>query len=88
MPLRYFRVGAVGDGIDQITGDSGSGDKLGSFVSHMVGIGPQVGQLFSAWGLNLKGQREFDASARPSGYNVWSTLSFSPEAPTPARPNQ
>ena len=33
--------------------------------------------------LNLKGYAEFDASNRPSGWNVWLTFSLSPAAATP-----
>jgi hypothetical protein len=32
--------------------------------------------------MNLKGYGEFDARNRPSGWNVWLTLSISPAAPT------
>jgi hypothetical protein len=31
--------------------------------------------------LNLKGYGEFDAAARPSGWNAWLTFSISPTAP-------
>ncbi len=80
-----LQVGAVGYVYDQITGDSGSGDRLGSFESRVIGVGPQVGYLFPVGGLqgyvNLKGYGEFDGHARPTGYNVWLTLSISPAAP-------
>jgi hypothetical protein len=33
--------------------------------------------------LNLKAYMEFDAQDRPSGWNAWATLSFSPSAPLP-----
>jgi len=83
------QVGAVGYVYDQITGDSGSGAKLGSFESRVIGIGPQIGYLFPAGDMqgyvNLKGYGEFDAHDRASGYNVWLTLSFSPKAPTSAK---
>ncbi len=80
-----FQVGAVGYVYQQLTGDSGSGDRVGSFMSRVVGIGPQIGYLFPVEGmqgyLNLKGYDEFDAHARPSGWNVWLTFSVSPAAP-------
>jgi hypothetical protein len=80
-------VGAVGYVYDQLTGDSGSGAKLGSFESRVVGVGPQVGFLFPLAGLQgaliLKGYGEFDAVHRPSGYNLWLTLAITPEAPEP-----
>jgi hypothetical protein len=80
-----LQVGAVGYVYDQLTGDSGSGAKLGPFESRVIGIGPQVGYLFPVAGLqgyvNLKAYGEFDALHRPSGWNAWLTLSISPAAP-------
>jgi hypothetical protein len=80
-----LQVGAVGYIYDQITGDSGSGAKLGPFKSRVLGIGPQIGFLFPVADLqgyvNLKGYDEFDARNRPSGHSVWLTLSISPAAP-------
>ena len=82
-----LQVGAVGYVYDQITGDSGSGNKVGPFESRVIGIGPQIGYLFPVAGLqgyvNLKGYDEFDARNRASGYSLWLTLSISPAAPTP-----
>jgi hypothetical protein len=81
----HVHVGAVGYFYDQITGDSGSGAKLGSFESRVIGVGPQIGFLFPIADMqgyvNLKGYGEFDAHDRPSGWNVWLTLSISPAAP-------
>jgi len=80
-----LQIGAVGYVYDQITGDSGSGAKLGAFESRVIGVGPQIGYLFPVAGmqgyLNLKGYGEFDARNRPSGWNAWLTLSISPAAP-------
>ncbi|WP_294532673.1 transporter [uncultured Rhodoblastus sp.] len=79
--------GVVGYFYDQLTGDSGSGAKLGPFESRVVGVGPQLGVLFPVAGmqgyLNAKGYAEFDAHARPSGHNLWLTLSISPAVPRP-----
>jgi hypothetical protein len=79
-----LQVGAVGYVYDQVTGDSGSGAKLGPFVSRVIGIGPQIGYLFPVAGMqgyvNLKAYGEFDARNRPSGWNAWLTLSISPMA--------
>lgn len=81
------QFGAVGYVYQQITADSGSGAKLGPFMSRVIGIGPQVAFLFPVAGMqgyvNLKGYSEFDARARPSGYNLWLTLSISPAGATP-----
>jgi len=81
-----FQVGAVGYVYDQLTGDHGSGAKLGPFESRVIGVGPQVGYLFPDAGMqgyvNLKGYGEFDGAHRPTGWNAWLTLSISPTAPS------
>jgi|SRR5271166_3043989 len=86
-----LQVGVVGYVYDQLTGDSGSGAKLGPFESRVIGIGPQIGYLFPVAGIqgyvNLKAYGEFDARNRPSGWNAWLTLSISPAAPTKANSN-
>jgi hypothetical protein len=89
---KQWFVGVVGYVYDQVSGDSGSGDHVGSFESRVIGLGPQIGYLFplGKWDglgemqgyLNLKAYGEFDAQNRASGYNVWLTFSFSPAAPT------
>jgi hypothetical protein len=83
-----LQVGAVGYVYDQLTGDHGSGAKLGPFESRVIGIGPQIGYLFPIAGMqgyvNLKAYGEFDARHRPSGWNAWLTLSISPAAPAAA----
>ncbi|MGO9848780.1 MAG: transporter [Methylocella sp.] len=85
-------VGPVGYFYDQLSCDSGSGDRVGCFESRVVGIGPQIGYLFPIGNmqgyLNLKAYGEFDAAARPSGWNAWLTFSISPAAPTPATPSR
>jgi hypothetical protein len=77
-------VGAVGYFYDQITADRGAPPRLGDFKSRVAGVGPQIGFLFPVGDmhgyLNLKGYREFDAAARPSGWNVWLTFAVSPAA--------
>jgi hypothetical protein len=84
---KQLLVGAVGYVYHQLTGDSGSGDQVGSFMSRVVGVGPQIGYFFPLGGyqgyLNLKGYGEFDAHDRASGYNAWLTLTISSPAPTP-----
>jgi hypothetical protein len=79
---------------DQVSGDSGSRDFVGSFESRVIGLGPQIGYIFPLGKLdglgemqgylNLKGYGEFDAQDRPSGFNVWLTFVISPVAPTAA----
>ena len=77
---------------DQLSCDSGSGDRVGCFESRVVGLGPQIGYLFPIGNmqgyLNLKAYGEFDGSDRPSGWNAWLTFAISPAAPTPATPSR
>jgi hypothetical protein len=74
----HWHVGLVGYVYYQLTGDSGSGARLGDFKSRVAGIGPQVGHFFEVWDrkwyVNLKGYYEFAADNRTDGWNVWLTL--------------
>jgi hypothetical protein len=85
-------IGPVGYFYDQLSCDSGSGDRVGCFESRVVGLGPQIGYLFPIGDmqgyLNLKAYGEFDGSDRPSGWNAWLTFAISPAAPTPATPSR
>jgi hypothetical protein len=87
---QQIQVGLVGYVYDQLSCDSGSGDHVGCFESRVAGVGPQVGYLFPVGGMqgyiNLKAYAEFDAAARPSGWNAWVTFSLSPAASAPASP--
>jgi hypothetical protein len=91
---KQWQVGVVGYVYQQLTCDSGSGDRVGCFRSRVLGVGPQIGHIFQVGEhhqgyLNLKGYKEFAAEHRPEGWNVWLTLVISPAAatptPTPAR---
>jgi len=42
-----WEVGVVGYVYCQLTGDSGSGDRVGSFESRVASVGPEVGNVFS-----------------------------------------
>ena len=79
---KQFSVGLVGYFYDQISADSGAGNRIGSFRSRVIGIGPQIGYLFPIGQmqgyLNLKAYKEFDAQNRPEGWNGWITFSISP----------
>ncbi len=84
-------IGAVGYVYNQITGDSGSGAKLGAFKSRVEAIGPQAGYIFPVGNmlgvLNLKGYWEFDAENRAKGWNTWLTFAISAAPPpSPSRP--
>lgn len=82
-------IGAVGYVYQQISGDSGAGDRVGAFESRVIGVGPQIGFLFPLANnmqgyLNFKGYAEFDQQNRPAGWNAWLTFAVSPAAaPTP-----
>jgi len=41
-----WQVGLVGYVYNQISRDSGTGDRVGCFESRVAGIGPQVGYIF------------------------------------------
>jgi hypothetical protein len=74
-----MHIGAVGYFYNQLSGDSGSGAKLGEFKSRVGGIGPQIGFFFPLAGqqgyLNFKGYHEFAAKNRLDGWSAWITLS-------------
>lgn len=92
-------VGVVGYLYQQLTGDSGSGARLGDYKSRVAGIGPQAGYFFKVgdrkWYANLKGYYEFDAKNRLEGWNAWLTLAIplgsakkEPEKPSAMNPRQ
>ena len=68
---KEWQIGAVGYVYQQLSCDSGAGDRVGCFKSRVMGIGPQIGHIFQVGEhhqgyLNLKGYKEF-ARAAPSG---------------------
>jgi hypothetical protein len=89
---KQVMLGLVGYVYDQLSCDSGSGDRVGCFQSRVAGIGPQVGFIFPVGGmqgyLNLKGYEEFDSSDRPKGWNAWVTFALSPAAAPPPAPKR
>jgi hypothetical protein len=89
---KQWQVGLVGYWYQQLSCDSGSGDRVGCFESRVVGIGPQIGYIFpisKEWQgyVNLKGYGEFAAQNRPDGWNAWLTFAISPAAPGEAPPS-
>ena len=60
---KQIQIGLVGYVYDQVSCDSGSGDRVGCFESRVVGIGPQFGYIFPLGTmrgyLNLKAYEEF-----------------------------
>jgi hypothetical protein len=89
---KQLQLGAVGYLYQQITCDSGAGNRVGCFESRVAGIGPQIGYIvplsehYSGY-FNLKGYKEFAEEHRAAGWNVWLTFAISPKAPeTPPKP--
>ncbi|THD61918.1 MAG: phenol degradation protein meta [Bradyrhizobium sp.] len=85
---KQFFIGLVGYAYDQLTADSGAGDKLGAFESRVFSVGPQLGYIFPIAGkqgfLGLKSYFEFEAKNRPQGWNTWLTFAISDAPPAPA----
>jgi hypothetical protein len=84
---KQFFVGLVGYAYDQVSADSGSGDKVGAFESRVFSVGPQLGYIFPIAGkqgfLGVKAYGEFGAKSRPEGWNTWLTFAISEAPPTP-----
>ncbi len=90
---KQWQVGLVGYIYNQLSCDSGAGDRVGCFKSRVVGIGPQIGYIFPLGNnlqgyLNLKAYGEFDNAHRPDGWNAWLTFAISPSPPAPASPSR
>jgi hypothetical protein len=82
-----WQIGVVGYFFNQISCDSGAGDKVGCFETRVAGIGPQIGYIFPInehyqGYINLKGFGEFAAEHRADGWNTWLTFAISPAPPT------
>jgi hypothetical protein len=89
---KQLQVGIVGYWYNQLSCDSGAGDRVGCFESRVVGIGPQIGYVIplgKEWQgyLNVKGYKEFAAEHRPDGWNAWLTFAITPAAPGEAPPS-
>lgn len=85
---KEFFIGLVGYAYDQVSADSGAGDRVGAFESRVFAVGPQLGYIFPIAGkqgfLGLKSYAEFGAKNRPEGWNTWLTFAISDAAPTPS----
>jgi len=89
---KQWQIGVVGYWYQQLSCDSGSGDRVGCFESRVVGVGPQIGYIIpisKEWQgyVNLKGYGEFAGQNRPDGWNAWLTFAISPAAPGEAPPS-
>ncbi|MGX9978702.1 SphA family protein [Methylobacterium fujisawaense] len=72
-------VGLVGYFYDQLTGDSGSGDRIGPFKGRVVSLGGQIGYTFHVGEIpistNVRVYREFDVRNRFQGTATYLTIS-------------
>jgi hypothetical protein len=88
---KQLQIGAVGYDYQQISCDSGAGNRLGCFESHVLGAGAQVGYIIPMGKLqgyvNLKAYKEFAAENRAYGWNAWLTFAISEATPTPTTPS-
>ena len=77
---KWFALGLVGYFYQQVTGDSGSGARLGDFKGQALALGPCV--TFNGTigkhpiGLNLRYYDELTVTNRLSGQSFWGTLTF------------
>jgi hypothetical protein len=85
-----FSFGAGGYHYRQVTGDSGSGARLGPFMGRVTAVGPVIGYVLKAGALpiNLNGRwfAEFDTENRMQGNAVFASLTvplhvFAPPTP-------
>jgi hypothetical protein len=82
---RSVEVGAVGYYYQQLSGDTGSGARLGDFKSRVAAIGPQfayIHKVSASWEnfLALKAYWEFAAENRTEGWNIFVTYVFAHKA--------
>ena len=83
---KSVHAGMVGYVYQQVTGDSGTGAKLGADKGSAFALGPQIGFFFPAWQgytgyLNLRGYVDLYTENRPTNSTFMATLSFTPAAP-------
>ena len=84
---KHWQIGLVGYFFNQISCDSGAGDRVGCFESRVAGVGPRIGYVFPINGhyqgsVNLRVYGEFAAEHRADGCNTWLTFAVSPAAPS------
>jgi len=76
-----FSLGVGGYVYDQVTGDSGSGNRIGPFEGRVVAVGPLVGYTFKIMeiipvNLNARWFHEFDVQKRVTGNSIFGTISL------------
>ncbi|WP_238297986.1 SphA family protein [Methylobacterium soli] len=76
---KELSVGLVGYYYNQLTGDSGSGDRIGPFKGRVTSLGAQIGYTFKLGEIpvstNLRFFREFDVRNRFAGTATFLTIS-------------
>jgi hypothetical protein len=85
---KTVHAGFVGYVYQQVTGDTGTGAKLGENKGTAFALGPQVGFFFPAMEgytgyLNIRGYFDMYTENRPVNKTAMVTLSFTPAAPPP-----
>ncbi len=75
-----FSLGVGGYVYDQVTGDGGSGDRIGPFEGRVVAVGPLVGYTFKFMEiipvqLNARWFHEFDVRKCVTGDSIFGTIS-------------
>jgi hypothetical protein len=76
-----FSLGAGGYIYDQVTGDSGSGNRIGAFEGRVVAVGPLLGYTFRIMNLipvnlNARWFHEFDVRNRVTGNSIFGSISL------------
>lgn len=76
-----WSIGAQAYHFDQLTNDSGSGNKVGPFKGRVTGVGGSIAYNFKVMGkipisLRFHGTTEFDAVNRLEGHSFWLDLSM------------
>nr|WP_283535823.1 transporter [Methylorubrum extorquens] len=76
---KELSVGLVGYYYNQLTGDSGSGDRIGPFRGRVTSLGAQIGYTFKLGEIpvstNVRFFREFDVRNRFAGTATYLTIS-------------
>ncbi len=85
----HWAAGVAGYVYYQLTGDTGSGNLVGPYLSQVGGFGPQVSYLFDVNGqsasLNLRAYKELWADNRTQGYAIFLALTVPLGTTTPQR---
>jgi hypothetical protein len=82
-----FSIGGQAYYYWQLTGDGGSGDRIGSFEGRVVGIGGTFAYNFTAFdrpsSLRFRGMTEVDTKNRLAGHSLWAVWTLPLRMATP-----